>query len=135
MRSFYNVFSFGDMSIEDMDGGINFESIEVLRNVKTKDGYTLMKGQRFDNVQFKFVEATFFFVNWNFPDSETDYNYPNDTSFTIPQSELAPFLHWADGDSDDKEPMDEPCNHAVPCPSPNDYEECSKCKQIVDMRG
>jgi hypothetical protein len=37
----------------------------------------------------------------------------------------------------DKDLGEDPCDHAghVRCPTSNDYEQCSKCNQIVDMRG
>ena len=39
-------------------------------------------------------------------------------------------------DNSENDDEDEECDHShVPCPSPNDYEECLKCGKIVDMRG
>lgn len=96
------------------DGGLTYEDITILRDLKTRSGLSLTKGTCFETVYLVFSASMFEFINWK-PKSEKESNHliPNKemkigentgriypASINIPQRELAPFIHWNDKDEE-----------------------------------
>jgi hypothetical protein len=96
--NFYRVFKSDEPMFDAIDGGITFECVVILRDIVTKNGYKLTKGQTFESVYFYFAIAEFAFCNWQEVPADSGHMFPDKTSLSIPQSELAPFLHWCESE-------------------------------------
>lgn len=92
-KSFFRIFNYHNFMDDAIDCGLTYEGIEITKDIETKSGFKLNKGDKFFTCYFLFNRAEFQFINWK---EITKYESEPDNarSVYIPQAELAPFLKW-----------------------------------------
>jgi hypothetical protein len=89
-ESFFRVFDYHHLMHDAIDCGLVYEDVII---TKTIDECQLVKGAKFEQVNFYLDEQLFYFINW-LPYVVGNVVNPNSTSIKVPQLVLAPYLKW-----------------------------------------